>query len=104
MEQFNTSRQESIARTIDASPAATALIEWFEVDRQGRTSVYPLKTIFAELEKKKPLYAENWPKTPKGLGDVLRRLAPALRQLGIECTSQGKNGRFVDWKIEGVQK
>lgn len=104
MEQFNSSRQESIARTIDASPAATALIEWFEVDRQGRTSVYPLKTIFAELEKKKPLYAENWPKTPKGLGDVLRRLAPALRQMGIECTSQGKNGRFVDWKIEGVQK
>lgn len=30
LSQFNTSRQESIARTIDASPVASALIDWFE--------------------------------------------------------------------------
>lgn len=36
-------------------------------------------------------------KTSKALGDALRRLAPALRQLGVNVKSLGKHGAYVKW-------
>ena len=51
--QFNASRQESIARTIDSSPVASALIEWFD-NNNRRTTVLPAKQLFLEVESKKP--------------------------------------------------
>jgi hypothetical protein len=44
---------------------------------------------------------ESWPRSPKGLGDALRRAAPALRQLGIDCKCLGKgSGGVVRWEIK----
>jgi hypothetical protein len=34
---------------------------------------------------------DGWPKTPKSLGHQLKRLAPALRTLGIYVTYERKN-------------
>ena len=53
------------------------------------------------LEHYKPAGAEAWPRTPKGLGDALRRASPALRQLGVECKSLGNIGGKVKWVIKG---
>jgi hypothetical protein len=41
-----------------------------------------------------------WPKTPRGLGDVLRRQQPALSSLGIdiEIGKPGRNGITVEIK------
>jgi len=96
--QFNATRQESIARTIDASPVASALIDWFEA-RNKRTTSMPIKTLFNELELYKIRGNDAWPKSPKGFADALRRAAPALRQIGIECHSLGKIGGNVHWEI-----
>lgn len=98
MRQFNASRQESIARTIDASPVATALLEWFEA-RHKVDSELAVKTLFGELERFKPQQTDAWPRSAKGLGDALRRAAPALRHLGVECRSLGKQGGSVKWSI-----
>lgn len=101
LDQFTTSRQESIARTIDASPVATALVDWFDLrHRQGIE--LSLKDLLAEVELRKPSGAENWPRTPKGFGDALRRVAPALRQLGIEVRSKGKVGSTVRWAVSST--
>lgn len=97
--QFNASRQESIARTIDASPVASALIEWFE-DSNRRTTVLPVKQLFLQIERKKPLTTDSWPRSAKGFADALRRIAPALRCVGIECRSLGKIGSYVSWEIK----
>lgn len=97
--QFNASRQESIARTIDASPVASALIEWFE-DSNHRTTVLPVKELFSQIERKKPLNTDSWPRSAKGFADALRRIAPALRSVGIECRSLGKIGSYVSWEIK----
>lgn len=92
MLQFNASRQESIARTIDASPVATAVIEWFNA-RAKCAAQMPAKDLMREIEKYAPTRnADAWPRNPKGFADALRRAAPALRQLGIECRSMGKLG------------
>lgn len=98
LDRFNECREGAIARTIDASPVATAIVEWFDKNhRQGME--LPLKDLMAEVEYLKPPGAENWPRTPKGFGDALRRVAPALRQLGIEVKSLGKIGGAVKWSV-----
>ena len=99
LRQFNASRQESIARTIDSSPVASALIEWFE-DNDMRTTVLPVNQLFSQVERKKPLNTDSWPRSAKGFADALRRAAPALRTMGIECRSLGKIGSNVSWEIK----
>ena len=98
LRQFHASRQESIARTIDASPVATALVEWFEA-RASRNAELSAKALLLEVEGFKPQGAEAWPKTAKGFGDALRRAAPSLRYMGIEVRSLGKVGGTVKWSV-----
>lgn len=98
LRQFHASRQESIARTIDSSPVATALLDWFENRLRAATDM-PAKALFIEVEKFKPLGAEAWPKTAKGFGDALRRAAPSLRYVGLEAKSLGKVGSTVKWSV-----
>lgn len=97
LRQFNASRQESIARTLDASPVATAIQEILELEPCGITG--PLKKIMSLSEKYRHNSFDAWPRTPKGFGDALRRAAPALRQVGIECICLGKIGGAVKWSI-----
>lgn len=98
MMQFNFSRAESIARTIDASPVATAIIDWFE-GRHHQAIEMSVKSLFATIEQYRPIGSDAWPKTAKGFGDAMRRAAPALRTFGIECRSLGKVGGYVHWEI-----
>lgn len=103
LEQFKAGREEAIARTIDSSPVATALIDWLD---QGRSEMVrmPINKLFKALEDFKPTYTEAWPRSAKGFGDALRRAAPALRQIGIECRSLGKIGSNVQWEISKKEK
>ena len=98
LRQFHSARQESVARTIDASPVATALVEWFE-SRLNAAVELPAKTLLLEVERFKPLGADAWPKSAKGFGDALRRAAPSLRYVGIEAKSLGKIGSTVKWSV-----
>ena len=102
MRQFNARREEAIARTIDASPVAAAVVEWFEKSREGRTAT--VKEWLFTLEREKPLGCDAWPRSPKGLGDALRRAAPALRQMGIECRALPKLGGVIRWEIKPKEK
>ncbi len=98
MREFNASRQESLSRTIDASPVAAAVVELVETRPQGITA--PVKEILLTLEQYRPTGCDSWPRSPKGLGDALRRAAPALRQTGIECKCLGKVGGAVKWEVK----
>jgi hypothetical protein len=97
LREFNASRQESLARTIDASPVAAAVVDLVEARPQGVTA--SAKEILLTLEQYRPIGCDSWPRSAKGLGDALRRAAPALRQIGIECKSLGKSGGTVKWDI-----
>lgn len=97
LDQFNAVRQEAIARSIDSSPVALALIEWCE--NQPGVIELSVKDLFARLCQLRPVNVDSWPRSERGLADTLRRLSPALRQLGIECTSLGKRGSRVYWQI-----
>lgn len=98
LREFGASRQESLARTIDASPVAAAVVDMIAGRPQGMNA--PAKEILQTLEQHRPTGCDSWPKSPKGLGDALRRAAPALRQLGIECKCHGKgSGGVVRWEV-----
>lgn len=57
--------------------------------------------IMRAMEHLRPLgVGDAWPRTPKGFADLLRRAAPALRQLGIEVHSLPKTGGVIRWVIE----
>lgn len=103
MQEFSAARQEAIARTIDSSPVAGALIEWFDARERREIEISP-KQLLVDLDRYKPVGTDSWPKSGKGLGDVLRRAAPALRQLGIEVKSLGKRGSTVPWLISSRGK
>lgn len=98
MKQFNVARQDGLERTLDASPVATAIREWAEI-HPGEVKEHPAKYWLTLLEDYKPRGCESWPRSAKGLGDAMRRAAPALRQLGIECECLGKIGGAVKWRI-----
>ena len=99
--QFTESRQESIARTIDASPVATAFIDWWEKKQLKVLIELPVKTLFNEVAwYRNSNNMDSWPKSPKGFADALRRVAPALRQYAnIDCQCLGKKGSNVHWRI-----
>ena len=98
LSEFNASRSDAIHRTLDASPAAAALVEMF--DSGGRKQIeLPLKALLNRLDGFRPTGAESWPRSARGLGDVLRRAAPALRQIGIDVRRVGKSVGNIVWKI-----
>ena len=98
MRQFTASRRESIARVLDSSPVASAVLEFVQANPGGIRAT--VKEILSRLDSYKPVGADAWPKSPKGLGDALRRAAPALRQMDVECRSMGKgSGGVVTWAI-----
>lgn len=101
MDKFKELRAETVARTLDASPVAAAVLEFVESNAYGIEA--SVKDILTRLESHKPLGAEAWPRTPKGLGDALRRASPALRQMGVECKSLGNIGGKVKWSIKRKQ-
>lgn len=100
LDQFESSRQEALARTIDSSPVAAAVVDMIAAGSYGVTA--SAKEILSTLAAYRPHGCEAWPRSPKGLGDALRRAAPALRQVGIDCVCRGKgSGGVVRWSISG---
>lgn len=100
IKQFKGLRQEAIARTIDASPIANALIEWFEKKEPMLPVELQVKLLFDEVAQYRSNNTDLWPKSAKGFADALRRIAPALRQYaGIDCKYIGKRGSNVYWRI-----
>ena len=93
--RYNDMRKDGVLRTIDASPVGAALVAYLaEVPGFEGT----LKKLLEHLDQYRP-HGEAWPKSAKGLGDALRRLAPALRLIGFECKNLPKTGGVIRWHI-----
>jgi hypothetical protein len=89
-------RKDGVLRTIDASPVGAALAAYLADVPGGFNGT--LSELLERLDRYRP-HGEAWPKSAKGLGDALRRLAPALRLIGFECKSQPKTGGVIRWHI-----
>jgi hypothetical protein len=103
MRQFKARRSEAIARTLDASPVAVCLVDWFN-EQGGKDREITAKALLEELNRRKPVNTDIWPRSPRGLGDALRRAAPALREMGINCKQSGNRGGNIYWSITSKQQ
>lgn len=94
--RYSDMRKDSVLRTIDSSPVGAALVAYLADVAGGFNG--KLSELLDRLDRYRP-HGEAWPRTPKGLGDALRRLAPALRLIGFECKSLPKTGGAIHWQI-----
>lgn len=88
-------RREAVQRTIDASPVAVAIIEYLDKHDSFNGTLNQLLQKLLKLDNEIER-GEYFPKSPKGLADSLRRIAPALRTIGysVEQDSQKKRDGF----------
>ena len=82
VELFAANRRQSTARSLDASPVGSAIREMADAKLDPIIFDGTMKRLLDDLEGYRPS-GEAWPKTPRGLGDALRRQRPALKTLGI---------------------
>ena len=106
---YEDNRQRSVMRGLDASPVASAIRELVENELR-QTNGYIVGPVFdgtmKHLLDKLDGYrqgGEAWPKSPRGLGDILRRQLPALAQVGIrvEISKPGRKGVNVTITTDG---
>ena len=94
--RYSDMRKDGVLRTIDASPVGAALVAYLAAVPGGFNGT--LSELLDRLDRYRP-HGEAWPRSPKGLGDALRRLAPALRLIGFECKNLPKTGGVIRWHI-----
>jgi hypothetical protein len=94
--RYGDMRKDGVLRTIDASPVGAALVAYLAAAPGGFDGT--LSELLDRLDRYRP-HGEAWPRSPKGLGDALRRLAPALRLIGFECKNLPKTGGVIRWQI-----
>lgn len=97
---YKSMRQKGVHRTIESLPVGLALLTFLENRPEGWSG--KLIELLAQLNVQKPSGETNWPKSAKGMGDVLRRLSPALRTLGIDCKSNQKTSGSIIWEITPI--
>jgi hypothetical protein len=81
MAAYNANRMSAIEDVLDASPIAMALREFID-KRYGWTGT--ASDLLNILVEQKPTHDKSWPDTPRGLAAELTRLAPFLREVGIQ--------------------
>jgi hypothetical protein len=95
-EEYTTRRQQAAVLALESSPVAQAVMTFME----NRAAGYP-NGLVSELLSKLETYrtpGEAWPKSPRGLGDALRRHAIGLKTAGINVKfdpTRHKDGRYV---------
>lgn len=93
VELFSANRRQSTVRSLDASPVGSAIRDMADAQNDPVIFDGTMKRLLDALETYRPS-GEAWPKTPRGLGDALRRQRPALKTLGItvEIGLAGRSG------------
>ncbi len=93
---YQENRRHSIARSLDASPVASAVRTLAESEAQALVFEGTMGKLLERLNEHRD-GADAWPKSARGLGDALRRQRPALAQIGlqVEIGKAGRNGVMV---------
>lgn len=76
---------DGLAGGVESSPVGRVLVEFVRERRQWQGTSSELLALLGREPEADPR-SPAWPKSPKGLCGVLKRLAPALRSLGLEVT------------------
>lgn len=100
---YERNRDEVVRRGVDSSPVALALVARI---RAKGTFEGSLTELMEALEDFKPLHYDKavWPKSARGLGEVLRRLAPALLVYSITVEQLPRGKDKIPYRIRQIDK
>lgn len=100
---YTRNRDEVVRRGVDSSPVALALVQYIRVNGAFDDL---LQALMKALEDHKPLHFDKaaWPKSPRGLGESLRRLAPALLVYGVEVGEPVRTSSGIRYQIRQIDR
>lgn len=83
---YKANRSENIATALESSPVGLAVCELVENHSGSVQTVFhgTVKKLYETLSGAYKHNSESWPRSPRGLSDVIKRQSPALKSLGIE--------------------
>ena len=102
LKTYKGNRDEAIEITLDGDPVADTIKALAKPTWSGTAT-----DLLAELNKKYPVEArpKDWLTKPRQMSDAVKRLAPALRQVGIELTlgktKDKKRSRIIQLEKKG---
>jgi hypothetical protein len=107
MAAYEANRQDSVDVVLDADPVAMALRQHMERRSETITTATELLAVMTQLTTEQVRRSSHWPMSARGLSGQLRRLAPALRRIGISVTLDHREAhtgrRLVHIVNEGAQ-
>lgn len=110
LQDYQQNREESITQAMEHSPISVALLQFMET-RAHYTGAY--STLYKLLTEQYRSDISGWPKSPKGLANMLKRQAPALNIAGIKIefdTTRKNDGyhliitRQLEKQVQQVQQ
>lgn len=102
-EQFSLLVREQIMARLEENCASNLVYSW-AINNCNITKEMSVNEWIKELEAYRDEESNDWSISAKKFGIELKRAAPTLRRIGIECESLGKRGSFVKWKITTAAK
>lgn len=99
---FNSNRDKVVLRSVDSSPVAYALLERIRVYGVFEGTLGELMRL---LDDHKPAHYDStaWPKSARGLGEILRRLAPALAVSGLDIEALDRGNNRYDYRVRKLE-
>jgi hypothetical protein len=83
MRAYNENRRNANAVALEASPIASLICDLAETGQWEGTAQQLLRKLRSKADEE-TLQQKGWPKAPRVLSGMLRRLATALRKAGID--------------------
>jgi len=92
LKAFNQNQQDQVLLAIEASPVGLAILKLMENNRTFKATPVGLLEKLEQISSLTLRHSGGWVKSPKGLSNVIRRLSPNFRKLGI-VIKQEKSGK-----------
>jgi hypothetical protein len=86
LDAFMANRGDAHAIAMEASAIGQTVIAFMDTQTECVLTPKDLLAALDRIADTKTKERKDWPGTPKGLSDALKRLAPTLRALGIDVT------------------
>ena len=86
---YEANRYQGVHRTINSTPVASKLIDFIDnaLNQEFKGTIGVLFEELNDMDR----HEDAWPKSSRGFGSILRRMAPSLRTLGYEVEIDDKH-------------
>jgi hypothetical protein len=86
---YEANRYQGVHRTINSSPVASKLIDFIDnaLNQEFKGTIGVLFEELNDMDR----HEDAWPKSSRGFGSILRRMAPSLRTLGYKVDIDDKH-------------